>query len=376
MFDTTGKFKKGVKNHEKAVGAMTMTDRGFASAGSDGKLVLWNQELQPERVIDLGAVKARAMDFCPTGGGSIVVGTSVNSIVEISLSDSANALPIPKMEGHYEELWALAVHPTLPIIATGGHDKVVRCWDYKAHATVPDKVRTFKGSVRSATFSPDGRFLALGFKSGKIVILNFETFQVEYEKKHRAETIDAIVFSPNGQLLALGSWDQVVELIDMETHSSIALKGHTSSVTHLTFSVDSKYLMSDSRDYEKLYWDCETGRRCERDQVADVQWHDWQCILGWPVQGIFGAGMDGTDVNALNISGENGSTHRAVAVGDDFGKVILYKYPCTSSKAEAKKYMGHSSHVTSVRFSPDDTYLFSTGGADAGVFQWRHRMPR
>jgi microtubule-associated protein-like 6 len=32
---------------------------------------------------------------------------------------------------------------------------------------------------------------------------------------------------------------------------------------------------------------------------------------------------------------------------------------------------GHSSHVTNVKFSKDDTYLFSTGGNDNCVFQWK-----
>jgi len=36
-------------------------------------------------------------------------------------------------------------------------------------------------------------------------------------------------------------------------------------------------------------------------------------------------------------------------------------------------YGGHSSHVTCVRFSHDDSYVISTGGNDMAVFQWRYR---
>lgn len=38
--------------------------------------------------------------------------------------------------------------------------------------------------------------------------------------------------------------------------------------------------------------------------------------------------------------------------------------------AKFKKYMGHSAHVTNVRFSHDQRHLISVGGADHAVFQW------
>lgn len=34
-------------------------------------------------------------------------------------------------------------------------------------------------------------------------------------------------------------------------------------------------------------------------------------------------------------------------------------------------YGGHGSHVTSVRFTYDDSHLVSLGGKDASIFQWR-----
>lgn len=34
-------------------------------------------------------------------------------------------------------------------------------------------------------------------------------------------------------------------------------------------------------------------------------------------------------------------------------------------------YGGHGSHVTSVRFTHNDSHLISLGGKDASIFQWR-----
>ena len=59
-----------------------------------------------------------------------------------------------------------------------------------------------------------------------------------------------------------------------------------------------------------------------------TKWLNWNCILGWCVQGIF-QGKDGTDVNAVHISGSDDQTdddngHKCVVTGDDngIGKVM------------------------------------------------------
>ena len=41
--------------------------------------------------------------------------------------------------------------------------------------------------------------------------------------------------------------------------------------------------------------------------------------------------------------------------------------------AKYRQYVGHSSHVTNVRFSVEDRQLISTGGADMAVIVWRYK---
>lgn len=41
--------------------------------------------------------------------------------------------------------------------------------------------------------------------------------------------------------------------------------------------------------------------------------------------------------------------------------------------AKCKQYVGHSAHVTNVRFTYDDSLLISTGGGDTSVMVWSNQ---
>lgn len=89
--------------------------------------------------------------------------------------------------------------------------------------------------------------------------------------------------------------------------------------------------------------------------LRDEIWHSWTCTLGWPVQGIFPAYSNGTDVNYVDrTNSKHPDGYYVIATGDDFGKVNLFKYPALDLHSQSKAFRGHSSHVPCVKFSHDD----------------------
>lgn len=60
-----------------------------------------------------------------------------------------------------------------------------------------------------------------------------------------------------------------------------------------------------------------------------------------------------------------------LATADDFSLVKLFSYPVVADDAPFRAYRGHASHVMCVRFSSDDRQLYSVGGIDRCIFQWR-----
>jgi len=52
-----------------------------------------------------------------------------------------------------------------------------------------------------------------------------------------------------------------------------------------------------------------------------------------------------------------------------YTQIFIFLFIFTGAKF--RKYVGHSAHVTNVRFTHDEHHVISVGGADHGVFQWK-----
>lgn len=74
--------------------------------------------------------------------------------------------------------------------------------------------------------------------------------------------------------------------------------GHSSYITHLDWSADSRIIQSNCGAYELLYFEAATGKQIRQNQ-RDAQWATWTCTLGFPVMGVWRDDTDGTDINAV-----------------------------------------------------------------------------
>ena len=195
-------------------------------------------------------------------------------------------------------------------------------------------------------------------------------------KKDAKEWISDLKFTPDGKTLAAGSHDNCVYLYSFDTDKgTLQLRSkfnrHHSYITHIDISDDSHYMQTNCGAYELLFANIQTGQQIPKaKELRDVQWSTWSCTLGWPVQGIWPPCSDGTDINAVDRS----HVGSLVATGDDFGKVKLFRYPCVQKASQCQEYLGHSSHVTNVRWTCCDECLISLGGNDKCVFQWYNQV--
>jgi WD40 repeat protein len=179
-----------------------------------------------------------------------------------------------------------------------------------------------------------------------------------------------MVFSPDNKYLAIGSHDNMIYLLDTNSYSEkkmTKLTGHSSFITALDWALDSSYIRSVCGAYELLFFNIKSKKRdpSGASNTIETKWANQTCKLGWSVQGIFPSGCDGSHINSVAMN----KNETLIASGDDYGLVCLYRNPLLEGHASGK-YRGHSEHVTTVVFSPDSKYLFSTGGQDQTCIQW------
>uniref|UniRef100_A0AAR2M3U0 HELP domain-containing protein n=1 Tax=Pygocentrus nattereri TaxID=42514 RepID=A0AAR2M3U0_PYGNA len=366
----TFQIMKQTRAHEGSVFTLCVLQGGalLSGGGKDRRIIRWSADLAPERECEIPEKYGAVRTIADVDGEELLVGTTRNAILRGTFSDGF----VATVQGHVDEMWGLATHPFQNIFLTCGNDKQVCVWNAEEHSL--SWCTTLEESGLCADFSPSGAVVSVGLSTGRWLVLDLQTREVVSDLIDGNEQLSVIRYSPDGSFVAVGSHDNFIYIYSVTEGGRRYTRfgkctGHSSFITHLDWSKDGKYIMSNSGDYEILYWDVTGGCKLLRNRYEskDREWASYTCVLGFHVMGVWLEGSDGTDINALCRS----HSERVVAVADDFCKVHLFQYPCPKPKAPSHRYEGHGSHVTNVRFTHCDSHLLSLGGKDACILQWR-----
>ena len=116
-----------------------------------------------------------------------------------------------RVEAHGGRCWAVAIHPSRPIVATGGSDGLVRIWN----AVSGELVRELKGHTGHAyalDFHPGGTRLASGSEDATVRIWDFEAGIEKLRLTSHTAYVKDLAFSPDGTTLASASGDNSVRV--------------------------------------------------------------------------------------------------------------------------------------------------------------------
>ncbi|NXW92160.1 EMAL1 protein, partial [Alopecoenas beccarii] len=355
--------------HEGGIFALCMLRDGtlVSGGGKDRKLISWNGNYQKLHKTEIPEQFGPIRTVAEGKGDVVLIGTTRNFVLQGTLSGDF----FPITQGHTDELWGLAVHSSKPQFFTCGHDKHITLWDATTHRPIWNKI--IEDPAQSSGFHPSAAVVAVGTLTGRWFVFDTETKDLVTVHTDGNEQLSVMRYSPDGNFLAIGSHDNCIYIYGVSENGRKYTRigkcsGHSSFITHLDWSVNSQYLVSNSGDYEILYW---IPSACKQvvsvETTRDIEWDTYTCTLGFHVFGVWPEGSDGTDINAVCRS----HGRKLLSTGDDFGKVHLFSYPCSQFRAPSHVYGGHSSHVTNVDFLCEDTHLISTGGKDTSIMQWR-----
>ncbi|MEQ2200885.1 hypothetical protein XENOCAPTIV_004365, partial [Xenoophorus captivus] len=264
------------------------------------------------------------------GHGHILLGTKNGEILEIDKSGPMTLLVQGHMEG---EVWGLAAHPLLPVCATVSDDKTLRIWELSANHRMVAVPELSTQERRDA-----GRSLMC-----------------------------QVCFTDAGKYLAVASHDSFVDIYNILTSKRVGIcKGAGSYITHIDW--DSRELGASTMAVTVCHLRCLPSLDDECYSFEKLDWATWTSVLGPTCEGIW---PSFSFVNAASLTRD----HKLLATGDDFGFIKLFSFPSRGQFAKFKKYVGHSTNVTNVRWSNDDTVLLSVGGADTALMIWTREPP-
>ena len=384
-----------------------------------GNVVLYNVDLTYHKHADISVRRVCSLDYSSglsSGERNIrskitglvfesmerylVLSTGSSELIKIGCEWRKGKLRVEKnsgmflTRGHFkEEVWGLAYYGDL--VATGGDDGTVRVIDSKKKrqiscTMVGNRCRALSFDSRGTTLvvGLGGRFGGNLFKrhqerSKDVGVIFFrvnENGTLSFEKQTKFSShVSCIKFSPDDNFVAAGCQDGFIRLIGKESGKTVTkLKIGSSRLNHLDFSCDSNFIKTNDASYEILFAQLRHNDRRNKvslkhfqrsKKLKDTDFATRTCPFDWATQGIWesNSGFDGTDINAIAVRKKE-DKEGVLAAATDEGLVKLYSYPLFRS-GQAKVLKGHSSHVTNVAFSR--RAMFSTGGHDRCVFQWK-----
>ncbi|XP_038641850.1 echinoderm microtubule-associated protein-like 2 isoform X3 [Scyliorhinus canicula] len=364
----TNRIRSAVQGaHEGGIFSLCVLTDGMlvSGGGKDHKVILWDRQYHKVQETEVPEAFGPVRTVAEGKEDGLFIGTTRNCILQGSLS----GVYTPIVQGHTDELWGLAAHPSEDRFVTCGQDKLIHCWDPTSHQPIWSK--TLDDPALSVGFHPSGSVIAVGMHSARWMVFDAETKDPIAVHTDGNEKFSVMRYSPDGNFLAIGSHDNYVYIYAVAENGRKynrvgRCSGHSSFVTHLDWSTDSRYILTNSGDYEILCWAPNCKQVTSADVVRDLAWATSTCVLSFQVFGVWPEGADGTDINAICRSPDD----QLLATADDSGKVNLFSYPCSHPRTPSHKYSGHSSHVTNVAFLRDSARLISTGGKDMSVIQW------
>jgi hypothetical protein len=163
------------------------------------------------------------------------------------------------LTGHLGDVFAMAWHPTLPILVTGGSDGAVRLWNVAAgNSRILAAISKHK--VMGVAWSPNARLLAVTDSEGGLHVLDAEKgIRFHHSVDHKKFAYSPC-WSRDGQILVTCGVDGWINVRSSQNLSPIRrLTDHTGGIYDIALSPDDSFIASSTADATLRIWDLASG---------------------------------------------------------------------------------------------------------------------
>ena len=399
-------LEKTLEGHNARVMGISFSPDGktLASSGEDNTIKLWHVEnlegVLLETLRGHSATRVVEVSFSPDGKTLASAGSD-NTVRLWNLED----VRLQTLASHQDAIGTIRFSPDGKILASASLDDTVKLWNVQNGSLLKtfknngqeyiDAVgggnwfegKTFKGNgqekqaVLSASFSQDGKILAVAIADGTVTLWSAENGSLLKILKGHSKGVLGISFSPDGKILASASADSSVKLWNIENGIELkTLTGHGKEVWSVGFSPDGNILASASADGTVKLWNVHNGTEelkplwKQSGQVTGVSFSPDGKTLAisgsgtvnlWNVNNgtlLKTLEADGIEVTGVSFSPDS----KTLASAGSEGTVKLWD---VEKGTQIQTLEGHLGQVTSVSFSPDGKTLASAG-IDKTVKLW------
>lgn len=295
--------------------------------------------------------------------------------------DVATGQTVQELKGHTASVRSAAFSPDGRWVVTASMDATARVWDAATGQTVQELKGPFGAVVFSAVFSPDSKWVLTAHADLTARVWEVATGRTVQELRGHLGPVYSAVFSPDGKRVLAASADGTARIWEAATGRTMQeLKGHLGRVTSAVFSPDGERVLTAGDDRTARVWEAATGQ-----QVQELKGHtDFVVNATFSPDGkeVLTASLDktarvweaATGRMLLELKGHTDVVGDAVFSPD--GKWVvtvskdktarLWEVP-TGRTVHVLK--GHTASVTSAAFRPDGRWVV-TASEDGTARVW------